>query len=154
LIHRLRSSAVAAILLTPLVISTVAAQATPVSHAERPVASARRAQGRFVLDGRLDDAAWAGAVPVTAFTQLDPEEGRPASERTEVYIIYDGEALYVGARLRDSAPVSRRGRCPATDSGLGIPDRLTRLHRVRRALVRGDAIAEPPHVRCDRAVVQ
>lgn len=78
------------------------------SHAERPVASARRAQGRFVLDGRLDDAAWAGAVPVTAFTQLDPEEGRPASERTEVYIIYDAEALYVGARLRDSAHVSRR----------------------------------------------
>ena len=78
------------------------------SHAKRPVASARRAQGRFVLDGRLDAAAWAGAVPVTAFTQLDPEEGRPASERTEVYIIYDAEALYVGARLRDSAHVSRR----------------------------------------------
>ena len=108
MIHRLRSSAVAANLLTPLVISTVAAQATPVSHAERPVASARRAQGRFVLDGRLDDAAWAGAVPVTAFTRLDPEEGRPASERTEVYIIYDAEALYVGARLHDSAPVSSR----------------------------------------------
>ena len=100
MIHRLRSSAVAAILLTPLVISTVAAQATPVSHAERPVASARRAQGRFVLDGRRDDAAWAGAVPVTAFTQLDPEEGRPASERTEVYIIYDAEALYVGGGAR------------------------------------------------------
>ncbi len=47
-------------------------------------------------------------MPVTAFTQLDPDEGLPASERTEVRIIYDAEALYIGARLYDRGTVSRR----------------------------------------------
>ena len=70
--------------------------------------SAVRAQGAIRVDGRLDDAAWAAATPATSFTQLDPAEGQPATERTEVRIVYDDEALYVGARLHDSAPVTTR----------------------------------------------
>jgi hypothetical protein len=79
-----------------------------IEHTGRPVARAVAVHGRVVLDGRLDDPAWTRAIPVTSFTQLDPEEGRPASERTEVRIAYDGEAIYVGARMYDSQrPVSR-----------------------------------------------
>jgi hypothetical protein len=85
-----------------------AQRAAEVVHADRPVARAVAAEGRVALDGRLDEPAWSRATPVTTFTQLDPEEGRPASERTEVRIVYDGEALYVGARMHDSQrPVSR-----------------------------------------------
>ncbi|HEY6156601.1 MAG TPA: DUF5916 domain-containing protein [Gemmatimonadales bacterium] len=66
-----------------------------------------------VLDGRLDDAAWALATPVGGLLQRDPLEGAPATERAEVRILYDADALYVGARLFDSAPrqiIARLGR--------------------------------------------
>ena len=73
-----------------------------------PVAGAVRAPSAVHLDGRLEEAAWAAATPVTAFTQLDPEEGRPASEATEARILYDDEALYVGIRFRDRGRVNTR----------------------------------------------
>lgn len=73
-----------------------------------PVAQAIPTHGTIRLDGRLDESAWRSAVPVTRFTQLDPYEGEPVSERTEVYFLYDPEALFVGARLYDTGPVSSR----------------------------------------------
>jgi hypothetical protein len=75
----------------------------------------------LTLDGRLDDPAWHQATPVTRFTQRVPREGDPASESTEVRILYDDGALYVGARLYDSAPdsvvalLARRDRLVAAD---------------------------------------
>ncbi len=97
-----------AIVLDPLTAGSGAAQQTPRSHTDRPVAHAVPASGSITIDGRLNEAAWAAALPVTAFTQLDPDEGKPASERTEVRIVYDAEALYIGARLYDRGTVSRR----------------------------------------------
>jgi hypothetical protein len=67
-----------------------------------PSARAARRVGSITLDGVLDDSAWAAATPITEFTQVDPDEGRPGSERTEFRILYDDDALYVGARLYDS----------------------------------------------------
>src|SRR5215218_7515327 len=78
------------------------------AHAAAPVAQAASLQGAITLDGRLDEGAWAAATPVTTFTQVDPDEGEPVSERTEVYVLYDDDALYIGARLHDSGPVSSR----------------------------------------------
>jgi hypothetical protein len=64
-----------------------------------------------VVDGRLNDEAWSAAPVVTGFTQRDPEEGAPASERTEVRFLYDDFAIYVGARMFDrSAATTRLGR--------------------------------------------
>jgi hypothetical protein len=79
-----------------------------VSGVQAPVLRAARALEPIVLDGRLDEAAWQVAEPVTTFTQNLPEEGVPASERTEVRILHDGAALYVGAWLADREPVSQR----------------------------------------------
>jgi Domain of unknown function (DUF5916) len=56
------------------------------------------------VDGRLNDLAWAQARPFPDLIQTDPEEGAPASERTDVRIVYDREAVYVSARLFDAAP--------------------------------------------------
>ena len=86
----------------------VAQRAGPAQHSSRPVAHATAIDDHPILDGRLDEPAWTRATPVTEFTQLDPEEGRPASARTEVRIVYDGEALYIGAMLHDSLPPSAR----------------------------------------------
>lgn len=76
-----------------------AAQQQPSHEVTAPAARAVRATGPIVIDGALDDAAWAGAPVVEAFTQVDPEEGQPVSRPTRVRIVYDAEALYVGARL-------------------------------------------------------
>ena len=50
-----------------------------------------------VIDGRLDDAAWRQAPILDGFVQREPHEGLASSERTEVRIMSDGEALYVAA---------------------------------------------------------
>jgi hypothetical protein len=66
------------------------------------------------LDGRLDDAAWKTAPAITDFTQKEPIENAPATQRMEVKFVYDGGAVYVGARMysRDrqalQAPLARR----------------------------------------------
>jgi len=53
------------------------------------------------LDGRLDDDAWGRAIPITDFTQQEPIEGGTPSERTEIRVVYDEDAIYIGAMLYD-----------------------------------------------------
>jgi hypothetical protein len=73
-------------------------------HGVVPTVQAVRAAEAIRVDGRLDDAGWSQAVPATEFRQRDPNEGEPASERTELRIAYGDDALYVGLRLYDSEP--------------------------------------------------
>ena len=90
---------------------------------EPPQASATRTTQPIRVDGSLDDAAWQAATPITEFRQLDPQEGQPATERTEVRVLYDDQALYIGARLYDRQGVSARlGR---RDMGMSASDWLT-----------------------------
>ncbi|HEV2124375.1 MAG TPA: hypothetical protein VGW38_16595, partial [Chloroflexota bacterium] len=98
--------------LLPTLVAEVSAGQTQTSdrgpHASAPAVHAIGAQGPIELDGRLDEPAWTTATPASEFTQLDPNEGEPASERTEVRVLYDDEALYIGAMLYDSGEVRRR----------------------------------------------
>jgi hypothetical protein len=77
-------------------------------HAVPALARAVRASGRVSVDGRLDEAAWRSVAPITTFTQVDPVEGAPVSQPTEVRILFDDEAVYLGATLHDDHPVSLR----------------------------------------------
>jgi hypothetical protein len=54
------------------------------------------------LDGTLDDPIWQQAVPITDFRQKEPYEGQPATERTEVRILYTRTEVYFGVVCRDS----------------------------------------------------
>ena len=56
------------------------------------------------VDGVLDEPFWAAIPPITGFRQRDPVDGAPASERTEVRIAYDNDALYFGFSFFDSEP--------------------------------------------------
>ncbi len=56
------------------------------------------------LDGVLDDPVWQRAALIDEFVQQEPDEGAPATERTEVLILYDAENLYIGVRAYDSDP--------------------------------------------------
>jgi len=52
-----------------------------------------------VIDGELDDAVWENAAFFDDFHQVNPAEYTEPSERTEIYLLYDDDALYVGARM-------------------------------------------------------
>ena len=66
------------------------------------VARAVRADSGIVVDGRLDESDWERAEVITGFTQVEPDEGEPAEEPTEVRILYDDENIYLGAKMFDS----------------------------------------------------
>jgi hypothetical protein len=68
------------------------------------VAHAMRITERIVIDGRLDEPAWALAPPAGDFVQKVPFTGRPASEPTEIRLLYDDDNLYIGVMLFDSDP--------------------------------------------------
>jgi hypothetical protein len=57
-----------------------------------------------IIDGHLDEEVWKSGEPFTGFIQRELNEGQPSTERTEVRILTDGEALYVGAWLFDREP--------------------------------------------------
>jgi hypothetical protein len=67
-----------------------------------PSVTAVRRRTAIVLDAKLDDDAWKDAQVVTDFTQVDPDQGKPGSQRTEMRILYDDDALYIGARMFDT----------------------------------------------------
>ena len=90
-----------------LLLQSTTADSSVVRHAHGllpPTVTAVRIEQAPSVDGRLDDPAWAQARPLPGLIQTDPEEGAPASERTEVRIVYDADAVYVSARLFDAAP--------------------------------------------------
>ena len=98
------------LVMTLLVAAVADAQEPGARHAPRASVIAQRAATPPVIDGTLTDESWALAAPVSGFTQLDPDEGVPATEQTEIRLLYDDDALYVAARMFDSEPgqVARR----------------------------------------------
>ena len=56
------------------------------------------------LDGRLDDSVYTGTLPIDGFIQQEPQEGAPASEKTEAWMLFDDSNIYVAARCWDSHP--------------------------------------------------
>ncbi len=66
--------------------------------------SAVKVEQRPQIDGVLDEALWETAALIDDFTQQEPDEGAPATERTEVRVLYDGSSLFLGVRAFDSDP--------------------------------------------------
>ncbi|MFK7829311.1 MAG: DUF5916 domain-containing protein [Congregibacter sp.] len=100
--------AVLATILTALspIVATVAI--VPGLHAapgDRPSLRAERLSIIPTLDGKvLDDQAWSGMRPATGFRQIQPDEGRPASQRTEVFVGFTDDTLYVAVIAHDTDP--------------------------------------------------
>jgi hypothetical protein len=57
-----------------------------------------------VIDGRLNEESWRTAAAITDFVQHEPFEGMEASEQSELRILHDAEAVYVGAWMFDRDP--------------------------------------------------
>jgi len=70
-----------------------------------PIMQAKALQNAPLLDGNvLGDAAWEGAVPATGFWQVQPNSGFPATQRTEVFIGYSDDTVYIGVVAYDTDP--------------------------------------------------
>jgi hypothetical protein len=70
----------------------------------RLIASATKVTEAPTIDGTLDEGMWQDAAPLSGFVQAEPLEGLPGSESTEVRLLYDDEAIYVGVVLHDRDP--------------------------------------------------
>jgi hypothetical protein len=88
----------------------------PRAHAELPPVHAVRTDRAIVVDGVLDEETWKSGQAVTNFLQEDPDQGVAPRQRTEVRVAYDDDALYVGARLYDTAADSVIARLARRDS--------------------------------------
>lgn len=107
----------------PRSISRAAAQLwmlllSPVVLLAQPTMGAQWLSSPVTLDGKLDEPVWRTGLPSTGFVQRQPRNGAPASQRSEVRVAYDANALYVGVRNFDSAPDSiaqQLGRRDADD---------------------------------------
>ena len=88
----------------------------------RPVATALRIAEPPTIDGFLDEEIWQRATPLMDFVQAEPLEGQPASEKTEVRVLYDNLAIFVGVRLHDTDPSQIVTTEARRDSGLGDQD--------------------------------
>lgn len=77
---------------------------THARSAAAPALPAVRAAELPRIDGRLDDDVWSEAPVARDFVQYRPDPGRPASERTEVRVLYTDDAVYIGARMFDGDP--------------------------------------------------
>ncbi|MSR35471.1 MAG: hypothetical protein EXR95_02335 [Gemmatimonadetes bacterium] len=98
-----------------------------------PVARPGVKVGDIRIDGRIEEAAWDAAPPITEFVQSEPFEGQPAVHKTDVRVLFDDDAMYVAARMYDH-PDSVRTLLSRRDEGgplfdwvgVGIDPGLTR----------------------------
>ena len=88
----------------------------------RRLVGAVEARVPMTIDGALDEEPWRTAQPAGDFVQAEPQEGEPASERTEVRIAYDGAALYIGVVCHDTPPSALVVNDIRKDFGAGEQD--------------------------------
>ena len=76
------------------------------------------------IDGQLDEAVWSLGQPATDFRQERPTEGAPATERTEVRVLFDDKNVYFGIRAFDSDASQINARDLVRDSSFPNDDRI------------------------------
>ena len=88
-------------LISLVLATTLLASQTPDG---RDLASSREVEELPRIDGMLSEPLWQSATDITDFVQSEPRAGEPATERTEVRILYTRDVLLIGARLFDTEP--------------------------------------------------
>ncbi len=96
--------------------------AVVVAQATRPSLEMARAATRPSIDGKLDDPCWKDAPVIKDFTQVIPVAGDKPTEKTEVRLLYDRDAIYIAIRCYDSQPDRIISRQMQRDADLGSDD--------------------------------
>src|SRR5512141_1394919 len=71
------------------------------------VVRAIRLNAPLKVDGKLDESVYSENEPIDGFIQAVPANGKPVSERTEAWIMFDDKFIYIAAKLYDSSPPSQ-----------------------------------------------
>ena len=90
----------------PLLLAAMTLGPTPRPDPTAPVVPLTPRRGDIVIDGRLDEADWQGTPAIAHMIQSFPNEGQPSRQRIAVHLLHDDAAIYVAARLYDTAPDS------------------------------------------------
>src|SRR5437773_9638069 len=94
-----------------VVVSATASTLSPApgftQGAPPPTVRAHRVTDSIRLDGRLDEPVYATTPAITDFVQQEPDEFKPATEKTEAWIFFDDKNIYVSARCYESHPERR-----------------------------------------------
>ena len=96
--------AIVAVSVSPAAGQIPASSPMPLNTPSRLVASAVKVDAELTIDGVLDESTWMNASPLGQFIQAEPFTGMPGSERTEVRLLYDNDAIYIGVMLYDRDP--------------------------------------------------
>ncbi|HEX6215398.1 MAG TPA: DUF5916 domain-containing protein [Vicinamibacterales bacterium] len=112
------------ILLVSLILLLLAVEAE--AQSARPeIRAYRLAEGEsIVIDGAPDEAAWQNAPAATNFLQRDPDNGEPASEKTEVRVLFDRDRIVLGVTCFDSEPNRLLGNQMQRDQSFESDDRF------------------------------
>ena len=115
------------IVLVTLLVSSVSLgqEAEGIGQHGRKTLNVLKIKTPATIDGVLDERVWQEADVATSFLQKDPHEGRPATEPTEVRVLYDGENLYFGVHCLDSDPDGILARELRRDNPLENDDTFT-----------------------------
>src|SRR5262245_55554229 len=89
----------------PPAVAPTSAATDSVKEPRAEIRAARLAQP-IDLDGQLNEPIWAEQRSEAAFVQSDPNQGARPSFATDVRVVYDDDAIYIGARMHDSNPDS------------------------------------------------
>jgi hypothetical protein len=76
------------------------------------------------IDGKLDEPSWSQPIPATGFRQQEPNEGEPATEQTEVRLLFDDKNLYIGIHAFDSEPSRINSRELVRDASFSNDDKI------------------------------
>src|SRR3989442_2787288 len=82
---------------------TPRSETPPKLKAERTV-RATRISSPLKIDGKFDDEVYQRLEPIVGLIQQDPHEGEPASEDTDLWIMFDDKNIYFAAKCYDSHP--------------------------------------------------
>jgi hypothetical protein len=94
-------------IMTAAIFLTVPSPAFPQPATPAPTVKAHRAVQPLRIDGRLDEEIYKSTPAITDFVQQEPDEFKPATEKTEAWIFFDEDHIYVAAKNYETHPERR-----------------------------------------------
>jgi hypothetical protein len=76
------------------------------SFGQKKTLQAQPTATSIIIDGKLDETTWENAPIATNFIMFEPDNGKPIPEtqKTEIKVVYNNDAIYIGAMMYDDEP--------------------------------------------------
>jgi len=93
-------------------------------HSKPDILTAMFYENPIKLDGKLNEDCWLQAIPIENFTQREQNEGEPATEKTQVAVVYNTNEIYFAIWCFDSEPDKISAQQMARDFNWGSDDNV------------------------------